>query len=212
MSREKRLQSYITTEIVRTHAAFELAAARLYLRAYRTLTRKKARPELLRAVLEQAEEEIGHYEMLKELHERRWGPIASIVSERAEKIRLPRIAHEADFMAASWIFDLAGILQMRAVADCPQSEYRKLVRKILQEEAGHVSRGRRLFLRALKGRPPSAARALAKRWLPAGLVCFGNPSGPLDTLAVKLGIKRRSARELCTDLTRRVSGARPAGR
>lgn len=196
--------------MVRVHASFELAAARLYFRAHEKLIAVEASPETIQASLRQAVEEVNHYEMLRAYHEKEWGPLEAIVHSRIAAMKIPEIQSEADFLAASWIFDFAGVLQMGSVKNCPSPRYRQIVRRILLEERGHAGRARRTLLKHLKkrGKGRNAYLRITRRWIPVALRCFGKSESPYDHLAVQFGYKNSSAEELRQKLIQTTRGFR----
>ena len=199
-------KAFILSEMMRSHALYELAAADKYFSAYKALSGKNVTSAVLKKCLHQAEEEMEHFILIQTLHEKHFGSLDKIVTDRLAKLQLPTIETLESFYAASWIFDRAGILQLLSMKDCSWKPYRALVKKIILDEKEHFTSGKKAFLQAsrLKEIRSQDLKQQAELWLRTSLSCFGSSESFGDKWAIQLKLKNQSAANLKKNLETEV--------
>ena len=186
--RNRSLAQYIAKEMLETHAFYEWVAFLVY----KDFSRRNPGMDLTRYM---AKEEHAHFSLLKKIYPGTWGKLQPATARRLKKFKLPVIKSELEFYIASWIFDLSGQIQIQGLANCSWLAYRKVARKILQDELEHKNMGLKnlkLYLQKNPGKRKTAVRLMDK-WLKLSSPSFGSVGSPFDHLAVRLGLKRVSS-------------------
>ncbi|HEY2901624.1 MAG TPA: Phenylacetic acid catabolic protein [Polyangia bacterium] len=178
----------------------ELGAARLF--EHGAALAPDARGRALLAA--HADQERAHYRAVIDV----WACFAaapvSVVEARAEDrlARLPLPAARSWFALAmaQFLFDRAGLWQLREYAACSFAPYRVLAAGILADEGDHQDAGAEWVVTlCAPGHHDGEKDAVFARWLAVALRSFGRPGSDGDRYAVSVGLKRRSAAAVMGD-------------
>lgn len=206
-AKEKRIANYLLAEMIRTQACLELVAAKVYFKGYDVLVGQGVSAKVSGKALELAQEEMEHFRLFRRLHEKRWGNLDESVARRIAAIAPPGIEDEADFLAARWIVDGTGLLQMRHYTGANWPEYMKAIRATIKDECRHKGEGKRAFVAAAKRRNVTGVEnlaAYARKWLAVGFISLGSSDSVFDQMSVDLKLKKRHAVDLKRMLEKEV--------
>ncbi len=178
----------------------ELGAARLF-EDGRALA---PTPALADVIAAHAAEERAHFRAVLAAWAAFSGAAPTALEARAEarlgERPLPAVTTWFDLAMAQFLFDRAGLWQLREYTECSFAPYRALVAGILGDERNHQDFGAEAVVgwcRAQGAGP--AANAVFARWLAVALLSFGRPGSEGDRYAVAAGLKRRPAAAVMGD-------------
>jgi 1,2-phenylacetyl-CoA epoxidase catalytic subunit len=152
-----------------------------------------------------AAEERAHYRAVLDVWSRFGGVGALDIEARAEerlsRHPLPPVASWFGLGVAQFLFDRAGLWQLREYQDCSFAPYRSLVAGILRDEDQHQDFGAETIVALCRAGQPAAGdqNEVFARWLAAALRSFGRPDSVGDRYAVAAGLKRRPAAVVMRD-------------
>jgi 1,2-phenylacetyl-CoA epoxidase catalytic subunit len=180
--------------MLRGQAYRELGAARLF-EAGQALAPDAATRRLIAA---HAAEERAHYRAVLAVWAAFAGGDPADAAARAEAHLadnpLPTARSWPELAMAQFLFDRAGLWQLREYQTCRYVPYRALVARILDDEATHQDHGAETLLALGPG-----DGAVFTRWLSEALRSFGRPGSDGDRFAVVTGLKRRPAAAVMQD-------------
>ncbi|HEX3699026.1 MAG TPA: Phenylacetic acid catabolic protein [Polyangia bacterium] len=151
-----------------------------------------------------ANEERAHHRAVIDVWARFAAAPAAVVEARAEdrlaRLPLPPARSWFALAMAQFLFDRAGLWQLREYAACSFAPYRALVADILADERDHQDSGAEAIVAlCAAGHHESEKDAVFTRWLAVALRSFGRPGSDGDGYAVTVGLKRRSAAAVMGD-------------
>jgi 1,2-phenylacetyl-CoA epoxidase catalytic subunit len=179
----------------------ELGAARLFEGGLSLAPDERGR----RLIAAHAAEERAHYRAVMDVWSRFGGVSAAEIEARAEErlLRhpLPSAWSWFDLGVAQFLFDRAGLWQLREYQDCSFAPYRRLVAGILRDEDQHQDFGAETIVALCGAGRPAAGdqNAVFARWLAVALRSFGRPDSEGDRYALAAGLKRRAAAVVMRD-------------
>lgn len=157
-----------------------------------------------KALVEYVWEELRRFESASDLYAE-LAPGADLhetVRERLAEVPAPESWLEVTVV--QFLYDRAGAVQMRELAESSDARLAKLAGKILEGERMHAflgSEGGIALRNMLLGDPDRApaAQKYVDRWLARSLRSFGRPGTPRSRRAIELGLRRRDAAEVVRD-------------
>ena len=186
-------------QLIESQAYRELMAAQLFGHALKHV------PGMKRKMMigEHLVEELEHYECTVFLYEGLGGDVESAIRPKLARIPYPESWEELAMV--QFLYDQAGFWHLREYERCSYIPYRKIVGKILEEEAGHEGFGE-VMLREWCAAPANRARAqeLFEKWLPISLYSFGRPGTPGNRAAIELGLKSRDSGAVMQDFLNQI--------
>ena len=190
----------ITMSLVESLGVRALGTANAFAAAIRlapTLAIKKA-------LVEYVWEELRRFESASDLYVE-LAPGADLhaaVRERLEEVPAPESWLEVTVV--QWLYDRAGAVQLRELAESSDPRVARLAARILEGERMHAFLGgeggialRNLLLGDPDRQP--AAQRYVDRWLAQSLRSFGRPGTPRSRRAVELGLRRRDSADVVRD-------------
>lgn len=154
-------------------------------------------------------EEMEHYEVVVKMY-------GEVTGESVEPHVHSRLAKKPIEFATSWfelamaqfLYDRGGFWQLREYEECSFVPYRKVIGKILREEAGHQGLGERIVVELCRsGKHDGVKQAMFDKWLRQGLLSFGRPGTDGAKYAIDVGLKKRDAAAVMQDF---VNDIKPA--
>jgi ring-1,2-phenylacetyl-CoA epoxidase subunit PaaA len=190
------------SQLIESQAYRELMAAQLFGHAMKHVPGVKNKM----MISEHLTEELEHYECTVFLYEGLGGDV-----EEAIKPKLARVPYAdswEELGMVQFLYDQAGFWHLKEYEKCSYVPYRKIVGKILEEEAGHEGFGEKM-LREWCVEPANRVRAQAlfDKWLPIALYSFGRPGTPGNKTAIELGLKSRDSGEVMQDFVNQLKPA-----
>ncbi len=193
------------TQMMASQAYRELAAAQMFGFGLQFV------PELrwLKFMTWHIREETEHYEVVVRMYRRFTG-------ESLEPRVQARLADRPIDFARSWfelamaqfLYDRGGYWQLREYDECAFLPYREIVRKILEEEAGHQGFGERIVVELCRsGSFDGIKQAVFEKWLRLGMLSFGRPGTEGNRYAIGAGLKKRDSGAVMQDF---VDDIKPA--
>ncbi|HVK65353.1 MAG TPA: Phenylacetic acid catabolic protein [Polyangium sp.] len=154
-------------------------------------------------------EELEHYEAVARMyHDFTGESIEPVVNGRLAARPVPLAASFYELAMAQFLYDRGGFWQLREYEECSFEPYRKVVRKIVEEERGHQALGERLVVElSLTGRYDADKQHLFERWLRQGLLSFGRPGSDGARYAVSMGLKKREPAAVMQDFLDDITSA-----
>ncbi|MDI1449501.1 Phenylacetic acid catabolic protein [Polyangium sp. 6x1] len=154
-------------------------------------------------------EELEHYEAVARMyHDFTGESIEPVVNARLAARPVPLPASFYELAMAQFLYDRGGFWQLREYEECSFEPYRKVVRKIVEEERGHQSLGERLVVElTLTGRYNADKQKLFERWLRQGLLSFGRPGSEGARYALAVGLKKRDPGAVMQDFLDDIASA-----
>ncbi|TKD00754.1 Phenylacetic acid catabolic protein [Polyangium fumosum] len=154
-------------------------------------------------------EELEHYEAVARMyHDFTGESIEPVVNGRLAARPVPLAASFYELAMAQFLYDRGGFWQLREYEECSFEPYRKVVRKIVEEERGHQALGERLVVElSLTGRFDADKQRLFERWLRQGLLSFGRPDSEGARYAVAMGFKKRDPAAVMQDFLDDITSA-----
>lgn len=189
-------------QLIESQAYRELAAAQLFGHALKYVPGMENKM----MIGEQLVEELEHYECTVFLYEGLGGEVEGVIRPKLARIPYPESWEELAMV--QFLYDQAGFWHLREYEKCSYVPYRKIVGKILEEEAGHEGFGEkvlRLWCRSAENRP--RAQTLFDRWLPIALLSFGRPGTEGNRAAIELGLKSRDSGAVAQDFVAQLKPA-----
>jgi 1,2-phenylacetyl-CoA epoxidase catalytic subunit len=190
------------SQLIESQAYRELMAAQLFGHAMKHVPGVKNKM----MISEHLVEELEHFECTVFLYEGLGGDV-----EEAIKPKLARVPYAdswEELGMVQFLYDQAGFWHLREYEKCSYVPYRKIVGKILEEEAGHEGFGEKTLREWCKdpaNRP--RAQALFDKWLPIALYSFGRPGTAGNKTAIELGLKSRDSGEVMQDFLNQLKPA-----
>jgi 1,2-phenylacetyl-CoA epoxidase catalytic subunit len=109
---------------------------------------------------------------------------------------------------AQFLYDRGRFCQLQAYESCAFLPYRKTIRTIIVEEAGHQNLGERIVVELCRtGDYEDVKQPMFETWLRQGMLSFGRPGTDGDRYAVDVGLKKRGAAEVMQDF---INDIKPA--
>lgn len=138
-------------------------------------------------------EELEHYEDVVRLYEGLTGEsIEPALNARLAARPVPLAKSFYELAMAQFLYDRAGYFQLREYEDSSYVPYRRIIRKILDEERSHRELGERLVIDlGRNGAHDTEKQALFERWLRQGLLSFGRPGSEGARYAISVGLRKR---------------------
>ena len=195
------------TQMMQSQAYRELAAAQMFGFGLQFV------PELkwLKFMTWHLREEMEHYEVVVRMYEQ-------FAGESVEPRVQARLAKKPINFAQSWfelamaqfLYDRGGFWQLREYEECAFLPYRGVIRKILEEEAGHQGLGERIVVELCRsGRFDDVKQRFFEKWLQQGMLSFGRPATEGNKYAIEVGLKKRDSGAVMQDF---VDDIKPAVR
>jgi len=179
-------------QMMRSQAFRERAAVRLFEEGLAWAPSAEARARLLA----DRDEEEGHYTAVVDLWAsctaRSRTELDTWCVSRARSPDVPRAETWLDIALAQWLYDRAGLFQLREAALLPFAPYARLAAAIVADEDAHGAHGEEALatLAAATDRALLASRFV--RWLRIALLSFGRPASQAAKRALTLGWRRRA--------------------
>jgi 1,2-phenylacetyl-CoA epoxidase catalytic subunit len=193
------------TQMMESQAYRELAAAQMFGFGLQFV------PELkwLKFMTWHIQEEMEHYEVVVKMYR-------EFTGENVEPLVRARLSQKPIDFATSWfelamaqfLYDRGGFWQLREYDACAYLPYRKIVEKILEEEAGHQTLGERIVVEMCRtGNFEDQKQAKFNKWFRQGMLSFGRPDTEGNRFAIDAGLKKRDSGAVMQDF---VNDIRPA--
>ena len=157
-----------------------------------------------KALVEYVWEELRRFESASDLYIE-LAPGADLheaVRERLAEVPAPESWLEVTVV--QFLFDRAGAIQLRELAESSDPRVARLASRILEGERMHAflgGEGGNALRNLLLGDPDRviAAQRYVERWLAHSLRSFGRPGSPRSRRAIELGLRRRDSAEVVRD-------------
>ncbi len=146
-------------------------------------------------------EELEHYEAVARMYRDFTGKsVEPVVNTRLATRPVPLAGSFYELAMAQFLYDRGGFWQLREYEECCYEPYRRVVRKIVEEERGHQALGERLVVELTQTRQYDGDKqTVFERWLRQGLLSFGRPGSEGARYAVSLGLKKRDPSAVMQD-------------
>ncbi len=184
-------------QLMESQAYRELAAAHLFGFGLRFA------PELrwIKFMTWHIREEVEHFEavarMYKGFTDREVTPVAM---GRLAASPLDTVDGWFELAMAQFLFDRGGFWQLKEYEGCSFLPYREVIRKIIDEEAGHQGLGERMVVELVQtGAYEDRKQRDFVKWLRHGLLSFGRPGTAGNRYAIEAGIKKRDSGAVMQD-------------
>lgn len=195
----------ILLQMMRSQAFRERAAVRLFEQGLPFAPDERAR---LRLVHDGAEEQ-RHYDAIALL----WAACQSAdraeldtwVDARVARDDVPSPTSWLDIAFAQFLYDRAGLWQLREAAQLPFEPYAKLAAAVVAEEDGHSCHGEEALVSLRTTTAPTLWAEAFHRWLRIALLSFGRASSPRARRAQELGLRRRAPDAVRDDFLREIA-------
>ena len=170
------------------HAYRELEAARIFGHGLRFA------PGLrwLKLLVWHAGEEVRHFEAVARMFH-------AFTGESVEPRVALLLARKPVAFTQSWfelgmaqfLFDRAGLWQLRQYDECAFLPYREVARRVVAEEAGHQALGERIVVELCRsGQFEDTKHRCFGKWLGEGMRSFGRPGSEGSRYAVAVGLRK----------------------
>jgi 1,2-phenylacetyl-CoA epoxidase catalytic subunit len=191
-------------QLMESQAYRELAAAHLFGYGLRFVPDK-----WLRFMVWHIREETEHYEAVAQMYRDFTGEaVEPRVQERLAGKPVPFAESWFELAMAQFLYDRGGFWQLKEYEECSFVPYRGVIRKIVEEEAGHQGLGEKIVVELCQsGGHEQVKQGLFEKWLRLGLLSFGRPGTAGNKYAIEQGIKKRDSAACMKDF---VSDIRPA--
>ncbi|MHB1845366.1 MAG: ferritin-like fold-containing protein [Deltaproteobacteria bacterium] len=189
-------------QLIESQAYRELMAAQLFGHALKHVPGMKNKM----MIAEHLVEELEHYECTVFLYEGLGGDVEEAIKPKLA--RVPYAESWEELAMVQFLYDQAGFWHLREYEKCSYVPYRKIIGKILEEEAGHEGFGEKM-LRGWCVEPRNRARAqeLFDKWLPIALLSFGRPNSAGSRAALEMGLKSRDSGPVMQDFLNQLKPA-----
>ncbi|MHB8419948.1 MAG: ferritin-like fold-containing protein [Myxococcales bacterium] len=189
-------------QLIESQAYRELMAAQLFGHALKHV------PGVANKMMigEHLVEELEHYECTVFLYQGLGGDVEAVIQPKLA--RVPYSESWEELAMVQFLYDQAGFWHLREYQQCSYVPYRKIVGKILEEEAGHEGFGEKVlrgWCREAASRP--RAQALFEKWLPIALLSFGRPGTKGNQSAIEMGLKSRDSGAVMQDFINQLKPA-----
>jgi 1,2-phenylacetyl-CoA epoxidase catalytic subunit len=194
-----RDERYFTTvrQMMESQAYRELAAAQMFGYGLQFV------PSLrwLKFMTWHIREEMEHYEAVVRMYQEFTGDsVEPIVNRRLAERPIEFASSWFELAMAQFLYDRGGFWQLREYDECSFDPYRKVIGKILKEEAGHQGLGERIVVELCRsGQHQDEKQPMFDKWLRQGLLSFGRPGTGGAHYAISVGLKKRDAAEVMQD-------------
>jgi len=195
-------------QLIESQAYRELMAAQAFGHALKYVPEMKNKM----MISEHITEELEHYECTVFLYEGLdGGNVEKVIQPKLSRVPYPESWEELAMV--QFLYDQAGFWHLKEYERCSYLPYRKIVGKILEEEAGHEGFGEAM-LRPWCKDPRNLPRAqqLFEKWLPIALLSFGRPKTEGNKVAIELGLKSRDSGAVMQDFLNQIKPAMRACR
>jgi len=153
-------------------------------------------------------EELEHYECTVFLYEGLGGPVEVEEAIQHKLSRVPYAETWQELAMVQFLYDQAGFWHLKEYESCSYVPYRKIIAKILEEEAGHEGFGEKMLREWCQDKANRArAQFLFEKWLPIALYSFGRPGTAGNQTAIELGLKSRDSGEVMQDFLNQLKPA-----
>jgi 1,2-phenylacetyl-CoA epoxidase catalytic subunit len=186
-------------QLIESQAYRELMAAQLFGHALKHVPGMQNKM----MIAEHLVEELEHYECTVFLYEGLGGDVEEAI--RPKLSRVPYAETWEELAMVQFLYDQAGFWHLREYEKCSYVPYRKIIGKILEEEAGHEGFGERKWCADAANRPQ--AQMLFEKWLPIALYSFGRPGGKGNQAAMEMGLKSRDSGAVMQDFLNQLKPA-----
>ena len=192
-------------QMMRSQAYRELAAAQMFGYGLQFVPNLK----WLKFMTWHIREEMEHYEVVVKMHDRFTGEsVEPWVNDRLSQKPIEFAESWFELAMAQFLYDRGGFWQLREYEECSFIEYRKIIQKILKEEAGHQGLGERIVVELCRsGEHDDVKQPMFEKWLRQGLLSFGRPGTEGATYAISVGLKKRDAGPVMQDF---INDIKPA--
>ena len=184
-------------QMMESQAYRELAAAQMFGYGLQFV------PELrwLKFMTWHIREEMEHYEAVVKMYQETTGEsVEPIVNRRLGERPIEFAASWFELAMAQFLYDRGGFWQLREYEGCSFEPYRKVIDKIIKEEAGHQGLGERIVVELCRsGEHEREKQPMFEKWLRQGLLSFGRPGTEGARYAISVGLKKRDAAAVMQD-------------
>jgi 1,2-phenylacetyl-CoA epoxidase catalytic subunit len=195
-------------QLIESQAYRELMAAQAFGHALKYVPEMKNKM----MISEHITEELEHYECTVFLYEGiDGGDVEKVIQPKLSRVPYPESWEELAMV--QFLYDQAGFWHLKEYEGCTYLPYRKIIAKILEEEAGHEGFGEamlRAWCKDDKNLP--RAQKLFEKWLPIALLSFGRPKTEGNKVAIELGLKSRDSGAVMQDFLNQIKPAMRACR
>jgi 1,2-phenylacetyl-CoA epoxidase catalytic subunit len=146
-------------------------------------------------------EEVEHFEAVARMYRAFTGSdVTPVALARLAEHPVDEVDSWFELAMAQFLFDRGGFWQLKEYEACSFLPYREVIRKVVDEEAGHQGLGERMVVELVRtgGFEDRKQRDFAK-WLRHGLLSFGRPGTEGNRYAIEAGIKRRDSGAVMQD-------------
>lgn len=156
-------------------------------------------------------EEMEHYEDVAVMYKEFTGEsVEPVVNKRLKEKPVPFAQSWYELAMAQFLYDRGGFWQLKDYEECSYQPYRKVIQKIVKEEAGHQDLGQKIVVELTKtGQFEAEKQPLFDKWFKLGMLSFGRPKTPGNAYAIAQGLKKRDSGEIMQDF---VNDIKPAVR
>jgi 1,2-phenylacetyl-CoA epoxidase catalytic subunit len=197
----------ILERMMKSQAYREMAAARLFGHGLQFVP-----PKWLKLMAWHVSEEAQHYVAVADVHQKFTGhSVHPWVEQRLSSRPVPLSASWLDLAMAQFLYDRAGLWQLREYTQCPYLPYRDAVATILREEQGHQALGENIVLELCQSQSDLEKEIVFQRWLKLALLSFGRPKTEEGLYAVAAGLKKRASEEVMQDFLNDIKPAMRLG-
>ncbi len=195
------------TQMMESQAYRELAAAQMFGYGLQFIPDLKS----LKFLTWHVTEEMEHYEDVAVMYQSFTGrSVEPMVNKRLKEKPVPFAQSWYELAMAQFLYDRGGFWQLKDYEACSFQPYRKVIQKIIKEEAGHQNLGEKIVVELTKtGEFDGVKQTLFEKWLKLGMLSFGRPGTPGNRYAISVGLKKRDSGEIMQDF---VSDIKPAVR
>jgi len=146
-------------------------------------------------------EEVEHFEAVAKMYRQFTGEdVTPVAMERLAARPVDRVDSWFELAMAQFLFDRGGFWQLKEYDGCSFLPYREVIRKIIEEEAGHQGLGERMVVELVRtGRYEERKQRDFLKWLRHGLLSFGRPGTDGNRYAIEVGVKNRDSGAVMQD-------------
>jgi 1,2-phenylacetyl-CoA epoxidase catalytic subunit len=199
----------LVVQLLRSQAYRELGAARLFGHGLQWVPAK-----WLKFIAWHTTEEVEHYLSVARAHQELTGEsVEPWVEQRLASRPIPSAGSWLELAMAQFLYDRAGLWQLKEYGECAYVPYRQLASRIIEDEQGHQSLGEQIVSELCgSAKDLAPAQGLFERWLRIALLSFGRPGSPGNAEAIATGLKRRDSAEVMRDFLEDIKPAVAASR
>lgn len=157
-----------------------------------------------KALVEYVWEELRRFESASDLYVELEPGADLHEAVRARLAEVPAPESWLEVTVVQFLYDRAGAVQLRELAESSEPRLARLAARILEGERMHAflgGEGGNALRNLLLGDPDRApaAQKYVDRWLAHSLRSFGRPGTPRSRRAIELGLRRRDSAEVVRD-------------